>query len=172
MEIEKKYLVKQLPHNLDDYLCHHIEQGYLNHHPVVRLRKLDHDYILTYKSRQLFKTTPRVAIPENVNAHEEVELPLTKEAYLHLLSKVDHNIITKTRYDIPLYGDYMAELDIFSGKLEGLIVVEVEFRDPLQASLFVKPSWFGEDVTADQSYGNANLSKLESWEKGPMQNDY
>lgn len=165
MEIEKKFLVKDIPTNLIDYAFSEIEQGYLCHNPIVRIRKLNDEYILTYKSKDFFKNTPKIAIPDNVNANEEVELPLNKEAYEHMLTKVDHNIVTKRRYNIPLYGDYVAELDLFSGRLDGLIVVEVEFRDPLQASIFVKPSWFGEDVTADKQYGNASLSKLETWKK-------
>ncbi|MDF2821716.1 MAG: adenylate cyclase [Clostridiales bacterium] len=163
MEIEKKFLVNKMPDNLSKYTCYEIEQGYLCTSPVVRIRKKNSDYILTYKSREFFKSTPKLAIPDNVSACEEVELPLTKESYEHLREKIDNNIITKRRYNIPLYGDYIAELDVFSGKLEGLIVVEVEFRDALQASIFVKPSWFGDDVSTIKQYGNASLSKLESW---------
>ena len=49
MEIERKFLVKTLPEGLDSYKCKHIEQGYLNTNPDVRIRKSDEDYILTYK---------------------------------------------------------------------------------------------------------------------------
>ena len=39
MEIERKFLIKQLPEHLDNYPCRHIEQGYLSTNPVVRIRK-------------------------------------------------------------------------------------------------------------------------------------
>ena len=50
MEIERKFLISKLPENLDDYPFHQIEQGYLCTQPVVRIRRQDDTYILTYKS--------------------------------------------------------------------------------------------------------------------------
>lgn len=52
MEIERKYLVKQLPENLGKYPHFVIEQGYLCTEPTIRIRRKNNDYILTYKSRQ------------------------------------------------------------------------------------------------------------------------
>ena len=49
MEIERKYLVSEVPANLKDYHCRVIEQGYLSTHPVVRVRKDNDSYYLTYK---------------------------------------------------------------------------------------------------------------------------
>ena len=51
MEIERKFTIKQLPDNLESYPFHHIEQGYLNESPVVRIRKEDNEYYLTYKGK-------------------------------------------------------------------------------------------------------------------------
>lgn len=34
MEIERKFTLKSLPDNLDDYPLHHIEQAYLNADPA------------------------------------------------------------------------------------------------------------------------------------------
>lgn len=47
MEIERKYLIDRLPENLEQYECKHIEQGYLNTDPVVRIRKSNDKYTLT-----------------------------------------------------------------------------------------------------------------------------
>ena len=49
MEIERKFTLKSLPDNLESYPSHHIEQVYLNYNPVVRARKQDDEYYLTYK---------------------------------------------------------------------------------------------------------------------------
>ena len=51
MEIERKYLVKQLPAHLERYPSKYLEQGYLNTDPVVRIRRSDDTYTLTYKGR-------------------------------------------------------------------------------------------------------------------------
>ena len=93
-------------------------------------------------------------------AREEYNLPLNKESYEHLLKKADGNIITKTRYLIPINdGTLTAELDIFEGKFEGMELIEVEFSSVEQADAFQKPDWFGEDVTQNKKYHNSYLSR-------------
>ena len=81
-EIERKYLIHTIPFDLKEYAFHDIEQGYLCTEPVVRIRKQDDTYYLTYKSKGLM-------------SREEYNLPLTKEAYEHLLGKVDGRVIQK-----------------------------------------------------------------------------
>lgn len=147
MEIERKYLVSSLPPRLEEYPYHLIEQAYLCTSPVVRIRRQDDEYILTYKGKGLM-------------VREEYNLPLTKEAYLHLLTKADGNIITKKRYLIPLSDHLRAELDIFSGKFDGLRLVEVEFPSEAMANSFTAPQWFGEDVTFSKTYHNSTLSTV------------
>ena len=44
LEIERKYLIKNLPDNLSDFEYHTLIQGYLNTSPVVRVRKEDDSY--------------------------------------------------------------------------------------------------------------------------------
>ncbi len=146
MEIERKFLIKILPKNLENYEKLHISQGYLCTDPVIRIRRSNDDYFLTYKGKGLF-------------AREEYNLPLTKESFEHLLPKVDGILIDKLRYNIPLDGKLVAELDIFQGKLAPLQLVEVEFDTLEEANSFLPPSWFGEDVTGDVRYYNSNLSK-------------
>ncbi len=47
MEIERKFLIKTLPSDLESYPSSHIEQAYLNEQPVLRIRKKkDDSYIL------------------------------------------------------------------------------------------------------------------------------
>ena len=53
MEIERKFTVKALPENLDSYPFHLIEQAYLNTDPVLRIRRQDDEYYLTYKGKGL-----------------------------------------------------------------------------------------------------------------------
>ena len=91
MEIERKFLpdMEHLPFHPKDYPCRQIEQGYLCTEPVVRIRRDNDEYFLTYKSKGLM-------------VREEYNLPLTKSGYEHLLAKADGRIITKKRYVIPL----------------------------------------------------------------------
>lgn len=170
MEIERKFLIKELPENLEQYECLHMEQAYLCTEPVVRVRQENDNYYMTYKGSGLM-------------AREEANLPLTKESYEHLAEKADGLVIKKDRYVIPLEDpDFMLqaltlqgitpkqaatmtkdlilhiELDIFKSP-SGLIMAEVEFPNIELARAFVKPSWFGEDVTNNKAYHNSNMSK-------------
>lgn len=147
MEIERKFLIKKedLP-NLNDYSFHKIEQGYLCTEPVVRIRRQDEDYYLTYKSKGLL-------------SREEYNLPLTKEAYEHLRPKADGIVISKTRYLIPEKNGLTIELDVFHDDYEGLLLAEVEFPSEEAANSYLPPSWFGEDVTYSTKYHNSNMSK-------------
>jgi CYTH domain-containing protein len=152
MEIERKYLIDKLPENIEKYPRHKIAQGYLCTRPVVRIRRQDEEYYMTYKG-------------DGLMVREEYNLPLTKEAYEHLLPKADDIIIAKTRYLIPLTEGtgidraLTAELDVFEDSLAPLMVVEVEFESVEEAEAFVAPEWFGEDVTNEGTYQNSYLCK-------------
>ena len=161
MEIERKFKIIHKPEGLNQYHKKEIEQGYLCGDPVVRIRKSNEEYYLTYKSRLNMKDNPKGC----ALTCEEVELPLRKEAYEHLRSKVDDHLIAKTRYLIPIDNNYTAELDEFHGALEGLIFVEVEFPDEEKAEAFQPPEWFGEDVSFDKRYRNNYLATINSLSK-------
>ena len=147
MEIERKFLVKNIPPVLDNYKKRYIEQAYLCTSPTVRVRRDNDDYYLTYKGKGFI-------------VREEYNLPLTKESYEHLLSKADGIIITKTRYEIPAGNNLIIELDIFEGEYKGLVLAEVEFATEEDAVSYTPPEWFGEDVTFSGQYHNSQLSKL------------
>lgn len=158
MEIERKYTLKRLPDNLESYPCKIIEQAYLNVAPVVRVRRSNDSYYLTYKGGGLM-------------AREEYNLPLNKESYEHLIEKADGNIISKKRYVIPLENpqfddsylpikmpELKIELDIFEKPFAPLIMAEVEFSSIEMANAFIPPEWFDKDVTMDTNYHNSNMA--------------
>ncbi len=177
MEIERKFTVKKMPENLAQYPCHVIEQAYLNTDPVVRVRRQDDDYYMTYKGKGLL-------------AREEYNLPLNETAYYHLREKADGNIISKKRYVIPIadpkFTDGISlpaaaadaadgvspyagqcidssglcvELDVFEPPFAPLIIAEVEFPSEETANAFIPLDWFDQDVTNDPAYHNSNMSR-------------
>lgn len=149
MEIEKKYLTGKLPDNLDSYDYHIIEQAYLTTNPVIRARREDDEYYMTYKGN---------GADDTALAHTEYNLPLTKESYDTLKSKADGNIITKKRILIP-YMQYTIELDIFDDPFAPLVIAEVEFDTVEDSDEFIPPEWFGQEVTGHKEYSNSYLSR-------------
>jgi len=161
VEIERKFLLKRLPDNLESYPCHHIEQAYLCVDPVVRVRKEDDDYYMTYKGKGMM-------------TREEYNLDLTEEAYYHLRAKADGHVISKKRYLIPLKNpgfkdgfpkppaDYTLtiEIDVFEGDFTDLIIAEVEFGSKDAAEAFVPPDWFLDDVTYCKEYHNSYMAMM------------
>lgn len=145
MEIERKFTIKKLPDNLGDYPFHIIQQAYLNTDPVIRIRRQDDDYYVTYKGKGMM-------------AREEYNLPLNRASFEHLLPKSDGSLISKKRYLIPL-PPYTIELDIFDPPFAPLIIAEVEFPTLEEANRFLPPDWFDQDVTNDPAYHNSNLSR-------------
>lgn len=147
MEIERKYLITQLPDHYQTCPFRQIEQGYLSTDPVVRIRRQDHEFYLTYKSSGLM-------------VREEYNLPLTEDAYYHLREKIDGRLITKKRYLLPLTEALTIELDLFEGDLAPLMLAEVEFPSEEEANRFQPPEWFGQDVTFSGQYHNSALAQV------------
>lgn len=152
VEIERKFLVseeKALEYlekaQAGEYEYRVIEQAYLTTNPVVRVRKSDDAYYMTYKGNGFI-------------SREEYNLPLTEEAYDILKSKADGHIISKTRIHIP-YGKLVIELDVFEAPFDYIRMAEVEFETLPDAETFIKPEWFLEEVSNDTEYHNSTLSR-------------
>jgi len=157
MEIERKFTIKDLPEDLGSYENKKIIQAYLSREPVVRVRRSNDKYIMTYKGSGMI-------------AREEYNLPLTKESFEHLLSKADGNVISKTRYLIPVkeprfrdgydHSGVMLtiELDVFDEPMAPLIMAEIEFPDMESAEAYIPEDWFLEDVSEDPRYHNVNMA--------------
>ena len=120
LEIERKFTVKEMPENLEQYEVHVIEQGYLSVVPAIRVRREDDRYYMTYKSYKNFGATNNGAGSDKEKAPEgeaksgdigkvEYNLPLDENSYEHLVEKADGNVIRKKRYLIPLNEDAFDE---------------------------------------------------------------
>ena len=145
MEIERKFLTKEIPFDITKYPYKQISQAYISFSPTIRIRQSNEDYILTVKGKGHL-------------AREEFELPLSKEDYDRLFLKTEGTPVIKKRYLVPVAGDLTAEVDIYEGELEGLMTTEVEFPSLEEAEAFAAPEWFGKDVSEEKAYKNTSLS--------------
>ncbi len=145
MEIERKFLTKEIPFDITEYPCLAISQAYLSFSPTIRIRQSNDDYILTVKGKGHL-------------AREEFELTLTQEEYERLSRKTEGTPVVKKRYLVPLEQGLTAEVDLYEGSLSGLMTTEVEFPSLEAAEQFVPPEWFGRDVSGEKAYKNTSLS--------------
>lgn len=146
LEIERKFLVKGENWRDFPHTTMYFRQGYLttDQHCSVRVRIASNCAWLNLKSATLGTTR-----------HEfEYEIPV-KEAHAMLTLFANGTCIEKTRYFVE-WGSHIWEIDVFEGDNAGLIVAELELRDPNEA--FEKPEWLGAEVTHDPRYYNTCLS--------------
>lgn len=143
LEIERKFLLDG-KYNFDSYDFSVINQSYIRFKPVSRVRKVDDKYYYNQKG-------------EGTLVREESEKEITKDTYDKIIEYKIGRTINKNRYRVPV-GKYVAEVDKYLDDLEGLLVVEVEFKSLEDANNFVVPSWFGKEITDDLRYKNDNLA--------------
>ena len=146
-EIERKFLLKQLPERLKRARRCVIAQGYLAAEPGgrhVRIRKKGKTASLTFKVGR--------------SAHrEEREIKLSPKQFAALWPATAGRRLRKLRYEIP-WKNLLIEIDIYRGRHAGLAVAEVEFPDRVMCREFQPPSWFGREVTGEKRYSNVRLA--------------
>jgi len=162
LEIEKTFLLNEIPGNLSSYKSEQIKQGYLSSPPSpLRIRKKGNKFELTKK------------LPTkegDYSSAEEINIPLTEYEFNKLWPLTERSL-EKIRYYVPLDNNLMAELDVFQENLKGLAFVEVEFLSEEQMKSFQSPKWFGKDVTQEDFSSNSFLagksfSEIEPYLKG------
>lgn len=147
MEIERKFLVTRLP-QLDAARTTSIAQGYVaiaNDGGEVRVRRRDGACTLTVKRGSGL-------------ARGETEIELSPEQFAALWPLTEGARVEKVRHELELGPATVAELDVYAGPLDGLVVAEVEFESEAAASRFSPPDWFGAEVTDDDAYKNRRLA--------------
>jgi adenylate cyclase len=146
-EIERKFMVPELPGWLKDRRSERIQQGYVAIDPdgtEVRVRRIGSETLLTVK---------RGSGEERF----EEEMGLGEEHFAALWPLTEGRRVSKTRYYVE-QDDLTFEVDVFDDGLEGLITAEVEFESTERAHAFDPPDWVDEEVTDDERYSNQSLA--------------
>lgn len=155
IEIERKFLVNSNQFMTDSFCSTRIVQGYLSSNPerTVRVRVKGDKGYLTIKGKGNKSGLSRF--------EWEKEIPMADAERLLLLC--EKGIIDKIRYEVN-HANHIIEVDVFFGENEGLVLAEIELES--ENETIEKPFWLGEEVTNNEKYYNAYLSKhpFESWE--------
>ena len=94
---------------------------------------------------------------------EEREIQISKAQFDGLWESTQDKRIIKERYEIP-YKDWLIELDVFKGRLEGLMLAEVEFASLEEAEAFQKLEWMDREVTENTHFTNSQLQRCRDFE--------
>ena len=150
-EIERKFLLGELPERLADRAGEQISQGYLTNGegPEIRLRRAGERTLLTVKTGA-------------GEVREELEIELEPELFGTLWPLTAGRRVTKTRLREPLAAGREAEVDVYAENLAGLVVAEVEFSSVEESGGFEPPPWLGREITGDRRYANRELAMSEA----------
>lgn len=145
-EIERKFLIKEKPADLQKYPRKNIIQGYvvIGDDCEVRLRKKAEEF------------SQAVKIGSGLQ-REEVKIDLTPVQFNQLWPLTENRRIEKVRYEIH-YKGALIELDVYEGALSKLVTAEVEFKTVAESTAFTPPDWFDEEITEDERFKNKNLA--------------
>lgn len=146
LEIERKFLVnaEKLPAQiLTD--GEKISQGYLCVEPARTVR-------VRIKGGRGFLTIKGVNVGI-VRKEFEYEIPI--EDAQELLKLCAPNVLEKVRYKVEYEGKIW-EVDIFSGRHQGLILAEVELTSADE--IVSLPNWIEKEVSENPRYFNSNLT--------------
>lgn len=148
VEIERKFLVLSNDFINEAFSQKRIVQAYLSSNPdrTVRVRIKGDKGFITIKGKSNANGTSRLEWEREISVMDAETL----------LSICESGTIDKIRHEIKV-GKHVYEVDIFSGENEGLVMAEIELQSEEES--FEKPSWLGEEVTNDERYYNAYLSK-------------
>ena len=142
IELEKTYLIKYLPENLNDREFKEVVDVYIPKtadHPKTRIRK----------SGDKFEITKKEPVNKGDASHQkEQTIKLTEEEF-NELSKIPGKRISKKRYNYN-YKSRIAEIDIFQKELEGLVVVDFEFVSIEEKDKFEIPDFCLVDITQEK----------------------
>ena len=151
VEYELTYLAKELPANILNWPYKDLIDIYIpetsNSHPRLRLRQQGNTYQITKK------------IPvsgQNSSTHHEYTIDLTQEEFT-ALATCSHRSVSKRRY----YGEISgrnAEVDVFTGPLTGLVVIDFEFESSTDMEAFTQPKECLADITPEKFIAGGMLA--------------
>lgn len=148
IEIEKKFLIKNMNFIRDSFKKIRITQRYLSSLPErsIRIRIGGDKAFITIKGKS----------NKTGMSRSEWEKDITVEDAQDLFKICEPGVIDKTRYLVKS-GNHTIEVDEYYGENNGLIVAEIELLTEEES--FEKPDWLGDEITGDTKYYNSYLMK-------------
>jgi len=160
LEVELTFLASELPLEMQNVEPQVIKDVYVdsgNGSWILRLRKKDNYFELTKKAK--------VDLNDH-SLHEETSIEISENEY-NVLSSSSSLVIDKKRYKVVIGSD-IAEVDVFEGRLKGLVVIDFEFPSIIKRDAFVAPEFCLYDATQDKELSAGLLAgksydEMQEW---------
>jgi CYTH domain-containing protein len=148
-------------------------RGFPSGEKVTRVRRISDRYIegttlrLRWQqdgeSQAVFKLTQK--LPGGTARGQQgliTSMYLTRQEF-DVLAKLPAKVLTKVRHSVPPFG-----IDVFEGRLKGLVLAEAEFNSEAEGSALVLPSFIVAEVSVNTRFTGGNLiaasrEELEKW---------
>ncbi|MFA5994040.1 MAG: hypothetical protein WC823_03715 [Parcubacteria group bacterium] len=142
IELEKTYLAKFIPEGALECESREISDLYIPAtvpHPILRIRK----------KGDKFEITKKQPVSGNDSSEQTEDTIILSTEEFNALAAVESKKVRKIRYHFD-YAGLIAEIDVFQDELEGLVVVDFEFKTVEAKNSFQMPDFCLADVTQDE----------------------
>lgn len=152
-ELEYTFLAREIPAEISGVTPLALEDVYFPENPSV------HAQLRARKKNDSYEITKKIPVTEgDASAQIETTIPLNVDEYTSLTASSTRRV-RKDRYNTLIAG-YPAEVDIFKGRLAGLVLIDFEFETDEQKLAFRKPECCLADVTQEEYLAGGVLSAL------------
>ena len=150
IELELTYLAATMPEEVKGATPRRILDVMIPEgvaHPHLRLRQKGKKYEITKK---------QPVIDGDASKQTEITIPLEKVEFEALIPASQLRVV-KDRYNVHIDG-FPAEVDVFRGKLEGLVLIDFEFNTERAKADFRMPQVALADVTQEDFIAGGMLA--------------
>ena len=150
LELELTFLAKELPKGIEAVKPTRIVDVYIPDTP-------EHSHLRLRQKGDKYEITKKMPIVEG-NASEQIEqtILLTKDEFI-VISSCSKKRVVKDRYNIEIECK-MAEVDVFTEDLKGLVLMDFEFNTVHEKSVFKMPGLALSDVTQEEFIAGGMLA--------------
>jgi len=146
IEFERRFLLDRFPEDVRVQAIRHIHDRYIDG-TTLRLREqTDHN------GPAMFKLTQKISARAAGSQQGFITSMYLSEGEFRLLAQLSGKELCKTRYSVPPFG-----IDVFEGRLQGLILAEAEFDSAAGAAGLALPAFLGREVSEDDRFTGGRL---------------
>ena len=141
IELEKTYLLKEIPNGLKECKSKEVIDIYIpktSEHPTLRVRK----------SGDKLEMTKKEPVKQGDSSTQKEQTIILTEKEFNSLMNLDGKKAHKIRYYYNHNGR-QAEIDVFQGPLKGLILADFEFNSKEEKDSFEMPDFCLKEVTQE-----------------------